>query len=111
MPRKLPLDLECLYRSGVVRIGGLNLLQILQEKGPLRFSEMYENTYRTPATLAHRLREAEQYGLVKKNVTAEVGKETKIYYEITEYGKEVKHLIVNLVNTIQEARKLIQLEM
>lgn len=77
--------------SLLYRVGAIETLKLLNRQGKMRFTELYDRKiFGTPATLAHRLRELEGLELITKDVkNIKNPVPVKVYYVITERGKEV----------------------
>ncbi len=77
------------------------LVATLGSFGRLRFKEIQAKLPRiSPSILATRLRELERAGVVKRKTFAEVP--PKVEYELTPSGKELRTLLLPLVNWVQE---------
>jgi len=106
---KVPSSLKHIYGSDVLNVGGLYLLQQLIEKGDLKFSEiMDKDIYGSPGTLSHRLRNAEEHGLIIRKPSIIPGKPISVVYSVTEYGPKVASMLEQLEKTIEEAKSKVK---
>jgi len=107
MPRTRVSEVAFLYR-----VGAKEILIELNQKGPKRFTELYQLTdgksgkrvFKTVATLAHRLREMTVLNLIKRCVENIPGQHLIIRYEITEAGKKVLDHLIEIEKTIDSSK-------
>jgi DNA-binding HxlR family transcriptional regulator len=77
----------------------MEILAELSGSAEKRFGELSKLVvFKTAATLAHRLRELENSGLIAKSVHNEIGKPVHIFYSITERGRRALELLRELEN-------------
>ena len=86
-------------------IGGKWTLLILKElcEDKKRFGELQRNlAHISPKTLSQRLKELEQYGIVRKKVFAEVP--LHVEYSLTPKGKSLKEVINTICDWAKSAK-------
>ena len=91
------------------RVGAEEILVEINQKGPKRFTELYQLTngkrvFRTTATLAHRLKELAKLGLIKRCVENIPGQQVTTWYEITDAGKNVLYHLSEIKKIISNSR-------
>ncbi|MHA1449456.1 MAG: winged helix-turn-helix transcriptional regulator [Candidatus Hodarchaeales archaeon] len=92
---------ECYLQKAFALFGkkhSLSIIRLLLINEKMRFNKIAEKVNASPKTLTNRLRELEEYGLVKREVFNEIP--IRVEYSLTKIGKDLENTFENMSNWV-----------